>query len=276
MDYQTRRRGIIYGPPKSGKSEKLARLPKGSTAFIVDADRQLGSFMVLWKKIQGSFKGLEIVRLEECVDETESEKRKTFRSVRSALWSPPKGFDFYFIDSYTKITMLLTHAICGKGERKYNQFNNQQLSSAANDFWQQFVGRIEHHTPEAWVWTIMHEQWKELDDGVTEAKDRKSIIIPKCGTSAEVAIPGSCDFVWHVEKGRTFVGGRTSSESFYRTRGTSTIMASSVGFDKILKDEEVADLGKLIEKMGLKKKKGGAVKRSSSRKSTTKKKGRSF
>lgn len=253
MDYLPKRRIILFGQPKSGKTRCLATVPKGSSLYLIDADRQAGELVSEWKRIHGNLKGLEIVPLQDVKDDSDAEQKRGFSEVRKALWNPPSGFDFYVVDSYTKIALLLTHALVGKGERHYNQYNNQQLSSAVNDFWFQFVNRVEYLEPSAWIFTLFHEKWQEVDDGtiVDPKAPKPRIVVPKCGTSAEVAIPGSCDFVWHVEKGRRIVSGKSQSVSIFRTTGTSTIMAASVGFTKQLETTEIADLATVLGKLNL-------------------------
>lgn len=252
--YLPKRRIVLHGPPKSGKTESLARVPKGSSLYLVDVDRQAGGLVKLWKKLHGNLKALEIAPVVGVRSDEKSERERALIDLRKVLWNPPSGFDFYAIDSYTKVTQILTHAICGKGERHYNQFNNQQLSSAANDYWFQFVDRIEYLSPSAWVITVMHEKWEEMDDGTSDENSKLSkpvMIIPKCGTAAETNIPASCDFVWHVEKGRRIIAGKSRSVSLYRTFGTKTIMASSVGFADTLEETELADLSEILPKLGL-------------------------
>jgi len=272
MTYTPKRRIVFHGAPKSGKTENLARVPKGSRMFFVDADRQRGSFENVWKETQGNFSGLEVVEIPDAGDGDD----KSFQLIRKVFWNPPSGYDFYTADSYTKIVLNLTHSICGKGERHYNQFNNQKLSSAANDFWNQWVSRIEYLEPEAWIFTVMHEKWQEIDDGTLGDRDEKpQVIVPYCGTSAQTMIPGSCDFVWHVEKGKKLVAGRQTKASFYRTIGTPTISAASVGFEKVLNVLEEANPEQILGKMGLlkKAKKGGSEKPRRSLAELKKKKG---
>jgi hypothetical protein len=242
-----KRRIVLFGPPKCGKTENLANLPKGSTLYYLDIDRQRGTLERAWKEIHGNFKGLESVELPDAGDKDQA----AFQVYRRAFWNPPKGFGYYAADSYTKLVLNLTHSICGKGDRHYNMFNNQKLSSAANDFWFQWVNRIETIEPEAWIVTVMHERWEEIDDGTMpeDSRDKPKRLIPKCGTSAEVQIPGSCDFVWHVEKGRKIEKGRNVKLTYYRTEGTATIMASSGGAD--LDTLEEADLGAIVEHLGM-------------------------
>lgn len=252
MDYLPKRRLLWHGPPKSGKSLALQTVPKGSSLYYIDADRQAGGLVKGWKKRFGSLKDLKIIRVPYVREDTKEMKQAVFQEMRKIFWNPPSGYDFYAIDSYTRITLNLTHCTVGKGERHYNEFNNQQLSSAANDFWFQFNERIEYISPNAWVITIMHEKWEEIDDGTsTEEKRKPKMIVPKCGTSAETAIPANCDFVWHVEKGRRVFQGKSRSVTLFRTAGTPTIMASSVGFEDELEDTEVADLSVILPKLGL-------------------------
>jgi hypothetical protein len=67
-------------------------------------------------------------------------------------------------------------------------------------------------------------------------------------------IPGQCDFVWHVEKGKEVIRGKPTPCSFVRTQGSPFIMASSTGFDDKLDVLEPLNFDHLVKKMGLQKK----------------------
>lgn len=277
--YDAKRRILLYGPPKCGKSKNLARVPKGSKMFLVDVDRQLGEFLNLWKEIHGSYANLEIEQISEMKSESDSEARRVMKEVQDAMWNPPDGFDFYVVDTYTKAVTHLTHGVVGRGERKYHQKNNAVLSAWANDLWINFVNIIEEREPDAWIVTVMHEAWKEIEDGSKakgsqDWKSKEERIEPLCGTSARVMIPANHDFVFHVEKAKREqrIGGKVtlSKGSVYRTEGTGLIMASAIGYSNVLESTEDADLGAIIEKMGLKKAgTGGTSKKTSKKKKTS-------
>ena len=55
--------------------------------------------------------------------------------------------------------------------------------------------------------------------------------------------------MWHVEKGRRVIGGKSRKVSVFRTQGTEAIMASSVGFAGILDDTIESDFGKFLTKI---------------------------
>ena len=252
--YLPKKRILLDGPPKCGKTTCLSTLPKGSSLYHLDADRQAGGLVKEWEKRHGTLKDLKLVPVPFVRDDTKEIKDEVFREIRRLLWNPPSGYDFYAIDSYTRIVLNLAHVFVGKGERNYNEFNNAKYSAAANDLWFQFVERIEYLMPGSWTITIMHERWEELDDGTSEDVKRKpQMIVPACGTSAQTAIPANHDFVWHTEKGRRLVAGKNRPVSLFRTRGTPTIMASSVGFDDVLEETEIADFGAILKKLNLPK-----------------------
>ena len=79
--------------------------------------------------------------------------------------------------------------------------------------------------------------------------------MPDCVGQAKTLIPGQCDFVFHVERGRSLVkSGRkatTQSVAKFRTRGTPYIMCSTLGYDGKLMDVEDANIATIIGKLGL-------------------------
>lgn len=256
---ETKKRITLYGQPKSGKSRSLATIPKGDKLYLVDIDRQLGSFAQEWDRRKHPAKDLKKVTIDSAGD------RDTWaivQDIKKAMWAPPKGFDWYAVDCMTTMGLLLTHEFIGKGEdRQYNMQNNAELSSCVNDYFWQFVATAEQEG--AWCVLIFHEMWIEVKDGLTDPtdwKNKKEVLGPAIASSAKTTIPGQCPFVWHVEKGKEVVRGKPQAASFVRTEGTPFIMASSTGFDDKLSDLEPLDFEKLVNKMGLQKK-GGSSKR---------------
>lgn len=259
LKYEPKKRFLIYGPPKCGKTRSLATIPKGASLYLVDVDRQAGSLIDEWKKSKRSEKDIEICTINTSKDVTASGyEDDLLEELRKALWSPPKGYDFYAVDSYTTVGLLLTHDIVGVGERDYNMRANTQLLSYITDFFWQFAGAAERQG--SWLIVVMHEKWTERKDGLTDPKsmkmsDKDEALAPEVASSARVTIPAQCDFVFHVEKGRKVVGRQNVSVSNFRTRGTPFITASTVGFDGKLSDTEPADFAHVIEKLGFKFKK---------------------
>jgi hypothetical protein len=256
MKYEPKKRFLLYGAPKCGKTKSLATIPKGSSLYLVDVDRQAGSLVDEWRKRKHNEKDLEICTINTKLDPTaDGYEDDLLEELRAALWSPPKGYDFYAVDSYTTVGLLLTHDIIGVGERDYNMKANVELVSYVTDFFWQFAGAAERQG--AWLIVVMHEKWTEVKDGMTDPKsmkmsDKKEVLAPEVASSARVTIPAQCDFVFHVEKGRKVVGRQSTSISQFRTRGTPLITASTVGFDGKLAELEDADIEHVIKKLGLK------------------------
>lgn len=257
---EDKRRLTLYGPPKSWKTTSLASIPKGEKIYIVDLDRQLGSFKREWERRKHPVKNRKIVTIDSSGD------RDTWdivQDIKAAMWSPPKGFDWYAVDCMTTMGLLMTHEFIGKGEdRDYNRQSNTELLSCVTDYFWQFVATAE--TEGAWTVLIFHEKWMDYEDGMTDPnakdawKNKKSILVPEIASSARTIIPGQCPFVWHVEKGREVRGGKNVPCSFVRTIGAPFIMASSTGYDGILNTMEPLDFDRLMGKMGLKKRKGAS------------------
>lgn len=255
LKYVPKKRFLIYGPPKCGKTRSLATIPKGASLYLVDVDRQAGSLINEWKRLKHNEKDLEIRTINTALDPTAGGYNDNLlEELRTALWSPPKGYDFYAVDSYTTVGLLLTHDIIGVGERDYNMRANTQLLSYITDFFWQFAGAAERQG--SWLVVVMHEKWTGVKDGLTDPKsmkmsDQQEVIAPEVASSARVLIPAQCDFVFHVEKGRAVVGRQNVSITNFRTRGTPFITASTVGFDGKLSDIESADFNQIIQKLGL-------------------------
>jgi len=257
---EDKRRITLYGPPKSWKSTSLATIPKGDKIYIVDLDRQLGSFRKEWERRKHPIKNRKIVTIDSSGD------RSTWdivQDIKEAMWAPPKGFDWYAVDCMTTVGLLMTHEFIGKGEdREYNMRNNTELLSCMTDYFWQFVQTAEQEG--AWTVLIFHEKWMEYEDGMTDPnskeawKNKKSTLVPEVASSAKTIIPGQCPFVWHVEKGREVRNKISTSCSFVRTQGTPFIMASSTGYDDELNILEPLDFDKLMTKMKLK---GGTKRR---------------
>lgn len=254
-NYVPKRRFLIFGEPKCGKSRSIATVPKGSKVFYVDVDRQAGTLLQDWKKRGHPVGNLKKLTINTARDTTvDAEADAMFMELRAALWKPPSGYDFYVVDSYTTVGLLLTHTIVGVGDREYNQRNNTDLASYCTDFFWQFAGAAERYG--AWLIVVMHEKWREIRDPEKDYskqswRDKKEILAPEVSSGARITIPAQCDFVFHVERGRGIVGGRSQPISEFRTRGTPQIMASTVGFDGVLNDKEPADFGVILKKLGL-------------------------
>lgn len=255
LKYVPKKRFLIYGAPKCGKTRSLATIPKGASLYLVDVDRQAGSLIDEWRKSKRREQDLEICTINTMLDPmAKGYKDDILEELRAALWSPPKGYDFYAVDSYTTVGLLLTHDIVGVGERDYSIKNNVELVSYVTDFFWQFAGAAERQG--SWLIVVMHEKWTEVKDGLTDPKsqkmsDKTEVLAPEVASSARVVIPAQCDFVFHVEKGRKIVGRQNVSVSQFRTRGTPFITASTVGFDGRLSDIEPADFEHCIKKLGL-------------------------
>ena len=247
-----KRRILLYGPPKSWKTSSLSTLPKGAKLHVLDADRQLGSLVQEWKRRGHPIKNLDWTTLPT----KSADQEVIFKATRDALWKPPLGFDFYAIDTYTTVGILLTHAICGIVDRKYNISNNAELSGHVQDLFWQYAAAVERIG--AWLVVIMWEKWVEIDDGLTDSNDWKSKqrqLGPDAVGQAKITIPGQCDFVFHVERGKSLqrTGTKAVSHSVakFRTKGTPHIMASTLGYDGKLQDTEPADIALIIKKLGL-------------------------
>lgn len=247
-----KRRILLYGPPKSWKTSSLATVPKGAKLHVVDADRQLGSLVQEWKRRGHSTKNLDWTTLPT----KSADQNLIMEATRKALWKPPLGFDFYAIDTYTVVGTLLTHAICGIVDRQYNQSNNADLSGHVQDLFWQYAAAVERMG--AWLITVAWEKWVEINDGLTDPKDwrnKTEQLGPDFVGQAKAAIPGQCDFVFHVERGKSLqrTGTKAISRSVakFRTKGTPRIMASTLGYDGILQDTEPADIALIIKKLGL-------------------------
>ncbi len=251
---EDKKRLTLYGPPKSGKTTALATIPKGDKIFIVDIDRQLGSFKKEWERRKHPVKNRKIVTIDSSGHRTPWD---IVQDIKKAMWAPPKGFDWYVIDCMTTMGLLLTHEFIGKGEdREYNMRNNTELLSCMTDYFWQFVQAAESEG--AWTVLVFHELWMDYEDGMTDPnskdawKNKKSMLVPAVASSAKTTIPGNCPFVWHVEKGREVRKGVPTPCSFVRTIGAPFIMASSTGYDDVLKTLEPLDFDKLMTKMKLK------------------------
>jgi hypothetical protein len=247
-----KKRILLYGPPKSWKTSSLATVPKGAKVHVVNADRQLGSLRQEWKKHGHNAKNLDWTTLPT----KSANQDEIYEATRKALWKPPMGFDFYAIDTYTTVGILLTHAICGIVDREYNQANNADLSGNVQDLFWQYAAAVERLG--AWLVVIMWEKWIEVDDGLSDPADWRSKtkqLVPDAVGQAKITIPGQCDFVFHVERGKslTKTGTKaiTKSVAKFRTKGTPHIMASTLGFDGMLNDTEPADIALIIKKLGL-------------------------
>lgn len=256
---ELKKRVVLYGPPKTGKTTSLATIPRGDKLYLVDLDRQLGSFAKEWNRRKHPTKNLKLATVDSAGD------RSTWdivQDIKQAMWSPPKGFQWYAVDCMTTMGLLLTHEFIGKGEdREYSIQNNTELVSCVTDYFWQFVATAESEG--AWVVLIFHESWQEIKTGLVDPKtqkmrDKKEQLAPQIASGAKVTIPGQCPFVWHVEKGREVVRGKAVSSSNVRTQGTPLIMASSDEYDDVLNNLEPLDFDKLITKMNLK---GGRKKR---------------
>lgn len=247
-----KRRILLYGPPKSWKTSSLATVPKGARLHVVDADRQLGSLHQEWRRHGHNVKNLDWTTLPT----KSADQDEIYEATRKALWKPPQGFDFYSIDTYTTVGILLTHAICGIVDREYNQANNADLAGNVQDLFWQYAAAVERLG--AWLVVIMWEKWVDIDDGLSDPADWRSKqkqLMPDAVGQAKVTIPGQCDFVFHVERGKAVEksGGKAISRSVakFRTKGTPFIMASTLGYDGKLLDTEPANIALIIQKLGL-------------------------
>lgn len=251
-DYEPKRRILIYGEPKCGKTRSWATLPKGTKVYYVDVDRQAGTLLQDWKKRGHPRSNLKLIKIDTTIDTTTDEgAEEMFRSLRKALWAPPEGYDFYIVDCYTTVGLLLTHTIVGVGDRNYDQRNNTDLAAYVTDLFWQFAGSAERYG--AWLGVVMHEKWREIKDpenpNPQSWRDKKEILAPEVASGARITIPSQIDFVFHVERGRSVVGGKSKAISKFRTRGTPQIMASTVGYDGVLADLEPADFEAIFKKL---------------------------
>jgi hypothetical protein len=257
-DVDFKKRIVWYGEPKTWKTGGLATIPKGCKLYLVDIDRQLGEFWKEWKRRGHPKSNVKVVTVDTSLPDIiekgeEVANPEIFEQLRRALWTAPPGYDFYAIDCYTTVGLLLTHEIVGRGdERNYNMQTNTDLLSCVTDFFWQFAGAAERNG--GWLILTMHQKWQEVNDGMTDPtdwKNKKSILGPDVASSAKVIIPGQCPFVWHVERARRLRGGKNISTSVVRTRGAPFIMAASSGYDDILDETEVLDVGAILKKCKL-------------------------
>lgn len=252
MTYEPKKRILLYGPPKSWKTSSLSTVPKGARLHVVDADRQLGSLIQEWARHGHNKKNLEWTTLPTKHQDPEVVLEATIK----ALWKPPPGFDFYAIDTYTTVGVLITHAIVGMVDRHYNKSNNADLAGHVQDLFWQYAAAVERLN--AWLIVIMWDKWVDVDDGLGDSndyRDKTKSLMPDCVGQAKTLIPGQCDFVFHVERGKGLVrSGRkaaTTSVAKFRTKGTPFIMCSTLGYDGKLLDVEDADIATIIDKLGL-------------------------
>jgi len=236
---------IMFGPAGCGKTKTLATVP--GSLHVIDFDRQLKSLVSEWKRLRRPEKDLSWTTVD-----TRQKPAAAFREAKDALFHSPEGFDFYALDSYTTFGIIATHHIVGIGERTYNQSTNTDLMSYVIDYFWQFANEVECRG--AWLIVVMHEKWLEVKTGLTDPNDwrtKKEQIGPDVASSAKITIPAQCDFVFHMEKARKVVKGRATSVSKLRTLGTPFIMAKSVGYEDVLEEVEDADIGNIVEKIGL-------------------------
>lgn len=263
MEYESKRRMILYGPPASGKTESLASVP--GSLHVVDFDRQLKSLIVKWKKRRRPMTNLSWASID-----TTGTPREAFEQARDALFHPPDGFEFYALDSYTTFGLIATHYCVGVGERKYNMQTSTNMMAYITDYFWQFANDIERMG--AWLIVIMHEKWIQVDDGTqakSDWKNKKEMICPEVASSARVTVPANCDFVFHIEKAAKAFRGVVHSESVFRTTGTPFIMAKAVGYGDVLEEVEDADIGEILKTIKLPPK---VKTKSSQRKTTTRSK----
>lgn len=245
IEYESKRRMIIFGPPATWKTGSLASV-KGRL-HVIDFDRQLKSLINEWKRRKKPMKDLSWTTIN-----TMQRPNLAFEAAKSALFHPPDGFDYYALDSYTTFGLIATHHCVGVGNRNYNQSSNTNLMGYVTDYFWEFANTVEKKG--AWLIVNMHEKWIEVKDGQSDPDDwrnKKTQINPDVASSAKITIPGQCDFVFHVEKEAKVVSGRTRSVSRFRTRGTPFIMAKAVGYEDVLEEVEDADIGRIIEKIKL-------------------------
>lgn len=245
MEYESKRRLIVFGPPATGKTTTLATV-KGRL-HVIDFDRQLKSLITEWKRLKKPMKDLSWTTVD-----TKQKPAQAFADAKSALFHPPDGFDYYALDSYTTFGIIATHHCCGVGDRNYNQSSNTNLMSYVTDYFWEYANTVERKG--AWLIVNMHEKWIEVKDGLVDPNDwrnKKEQINPEVASGARVTIPAQCDFVFHVEKAKKIVRGRAESVSRFRTRGTPFIMAKAVGYEDVLEEVEDADIGKIIDKIKL-------------------------
>lgn len=245
MEYESKRRMILFGPPASGKTTMLATVP--GSLHVIDFDRQLKSLVVGWKKQKRPDKDLSWTTID-----TRQKPDVAFKEARHALFHPPDGFEYYALDAYTTFGVIATHYCCGVGDRNYNQSTNTDLMGYVIDYFWEFANTIERKG--AWLIVIMHEKWIEVKDGSADPNDwrtKKEIICPDVASSAKTIIPAQCDFVFHVEKARKIVHGKSIRVSKLRTCGTPFIMAKAVGYEDNLEEVEDADIGAIVKKLGL-------------------------
>lgn len=247
MDYESKKRMIIYGPPATGKTLSLCTV--SGSLHVIDYDRQLKSLVVAWQKAKKAAKDLSWKTID-----TRKTPGEAFLEAKNAMFHLPKGYDFYALDCYTTFGLISTHFCCGVGQRKYNQQTGTEMMSYITDYFWQVANDVEKMG--AWLVVIMHEKWQEIDDGSYNPKSpdawklRKTFIAPEVASSARVTIPASCDFVFHIEKKKTF-GKGAARKSVFRTEGTDYIMAKAVGYEDILQEVEDADIGAIVRKLGL-------------------------
>lgn len=247
MDYESKKRMIIYGPPGYGKTLALATVD--GKLHVIDFDRQLKSLINRWGKLRKPKSDLHWVTIDD-----RQTPLKAFNDAKEALFHIPRGFDYYALDSYTKFGIITTHHTCGVGDRKYNQSTGTDLMSYVTDYFHMVASEVE--SMGAWLIVIMHEKWQELNMGEVDPKSpdawryKKTFIAPEVASSARITIPANCDFVFHIEKKKTF-GKKTAMTSVFRTMGTDFIMAKAVGYEDVLEEVEDADIGAIVRKLKL-------------------------
>lgn len=268
LDYESKRRLIIFGDSACGKTLSLATVP--GSLHVIDFDRQLKSLVEEWKRLKRPAKDLSWTTVN-----TMQKPAGAFREAKDALFHSPPGFDFYALDSYTTFGIVATHFTVGIGERNYNQSTNTDLMGYVVDYFWQFANEVEARG--AWLIVIMHEKWLEIKDGQSDPNDwrsKRERIGPDVASSAKITIPAQCDFVFHMEKSRKAIRGEARSVSRFRTRGTPFIMAKAVGYEEVLDDVEDANIAQIISKIGLPPKgiapkgdpKGGSKKKTTQKK----------
>lgn len=247
LEYEPKKRIVLYGPPGCGKTSGLATVP--GSLHAVDFDEGMGSLVAEWKRLKRPAKDLSWTTIN-----TAQRPAEVFKEAKNALFHPPPGFDFYALDSYTTFGTIATHHTVGIGDRNYNLSTNTDLAGYVIDYFWEFANTVQKR--DAWLIVVMHEKWLEVKDGLSDPKDwrnKKEQLNPDVASGARVTIPARCPFVFHVEKAKAVFGGRAKSVSQYRTRGTPFVMAKAVGFEGVLKEVEEADIGKIVAKLGLKK-----------------------
>ena len=247
VDYESKKRMIIYGPPGFGKTLSLATVD--GPLHVIDFDRQLKSLVVRWEKLKRPKSDLHWVTIDD-----RKLPEVAFADAKEALFHVPRGYQYYALDSYTKFGLITTYHTCGVGDRKYNQSTGTDLMSYVTDYFYQVATEVEKLG--AWLICIMHERWQEIDTGEVDPKAadawryKKTFIAPEVASSARWMIPANCDFVFHIEKRKVF-GKRTAMTSVFRTQGSEFIMAKAVGYEDVLKEVEDADIGAIVKKLKL-------------------------